>query len=317
MKFRLFKSKLFAKTPEIKTGGGLFATTEELIEQKRYIAYLKNFHHKMASSHQAGDVKSAFKGRGIELEEIRPYNYGDDIRDMDWRVTARKQTPYTRLYAEEKDREVYALIDLSPQMVFGTRKELKSVSAAKIAALLGWLSMENKDRFGVGVYDGEKIEISKSGNSRANLIAMLKKIAATSKKIIENKVVEKESLAKAITLLSNRLKNQATVFVISDFVHFDEIQKKALAQLARKSRVWCVNIFDVLEEKAPVSGEYTAASLQGQKVSFNTADKEFVTTYESYFRKKREQLKSFCHSFGIRYVEIRTDLELYEQLKVV
>ena len=161
MKLRFFKNRLFANSPVVKTGGGLFATVEELIEQKQYVAYLKNFHQKLAASNQAGDVKSAFKGRGIELEEIRAYNFGDDVRDIDWRVTARRQTPYTRLYAEEKDREIYVLLDLSPQMVFGTRKELKSVSAAKISALLGWLSMENRDRFGLAVFDGAKTDFYK------------------------------------------------------------------------------------------------------------------------------------------------------------
>ena len=124
----------------------------------------------------AGDVKSAFKGRGMELEEIRSYAYGDDVRDIDWRVTARKEQPFTKLYAEERDREIYVLLDLSPQMVFGTRHELKSVAAAKIAALLGWMSLENKDRFGCVVYDGQENLFFKPQNNRANMMIMLKKI---------------------------------------------------------------------------------------------------------------------------------------------
>lgn len=74
------------------------------------------------------------------MEEIREYTFGDDVRDIDWRVTARKKSPYTKVYAEEKDREIYVLLDLSPSMVFGTRKELKSVTASKAAALIGWMA---------------------------------------------------------------------------------------------------------------------------------------------------------------------------------
>ena len=124
----------------VKIGGnGLYATLEELMEQRRYVPYLKShqFNHIVSSS--AGDVKSAFKGRGVELEEIRSYAFGDDIRDIDWRVTARRQVPYTKLFAEEKDREIYVVLDLSAHMVFGTRIELKSTAASKIAALLSGL----------------------------------------------------------------------------------------------------------------------------------------------------------------------------------
>ena len=119
---------------------GLSVSLEELLEQKKYVAYLRALKTKFATSKHAGDVKSAFKGRGVELEEIRAYTFGDDVRDIDWRVTARKDVPYTKLYAEEKDREIYIMLDLSSYMVFGTKKELKSVAASKIAGLISWLS---------------------------------------------------------------------------------------------------------------------------------------------------------------------------------
>ena len=88
---------------------GLYAGIDELISQRRYLPYM------------AGDIRSAFKGRGMELEEVRAYGYGDDVRDIDWRVTARKGDTYTKIFSEEKDREVYAVLDLSPYMLFGTR----------------------------------------------------------------------------------------------------------------------------------------------------------------------------------------------------
>ena len=146
-------TRFFGRVAPELGGNGLFASLDELIEQRQYVAYLRQLGQSKTFSSMAGDVKSAFKGRGMELEEIRSYTYGDDVRDIDWRVTARKEQPFTKLYAEERDREIYALLDLSPQMVFGTRHELKSVAAAKIAALLGWMSLENKDRFGCLVFD--------------------------------------------------------------------------------------------------------------------------------------------------------------------
>ena len=103
-------AKIFSFHHEDETSG-LFVTLDELVEQRKYAAYLKALTTQLVTSNQAGDVKSAFKGRGIELEESRVYTFGDDIRDIDWRVTARKDVPYTKLYAEEKDREIYVLLD--------------------------------------------------------------------------------------------------------------------------------------------------------------------------------------------------------------
>jgi uncharacterized protein (DUF58 family) len=141
-------SKLVKPKTTKVSGNGLFAGLDELMSMRKYAIYLQQGKKKKTYSHRIGDVKSAFKGRGIEMDEIREYQFGDDVRDIDWRVTARKGDVYTKVFSEEKDREVYVVLDLSPYMLFGTKKELKSVSASKIASLLGWQSMANKDRFG-------------------------------------------------------------------------------------------------------------------------------------------------------------------------
>lgn len=312
-KLRKLKEKLFAKEPKSSSGNGLYATLEELMEQRQYVSYLKQYNVSKSVSSRAGDVKSAFKGRGIELEEIRNYTFGDDVRDIDWRVTARKQTPYTRLYAEEKDREIYVLLDLSAHMVFGTRNELKSVAASKIAALFGWLSLENKDRFGCIIYDGENTFMFKPQNSRANMLAILKKTAEISESVLKKQIIG--SLSKPMQILQKTVKSQAVVFVVSDFNEFDEAAKKAFAALAKKTKVYCVNVFDVLEEMAPKAGEYMVADHQ-ERLVFDTSQKSFRNEYRSYFEQKRELLKEFCMRFACRYMEVRTDMPLYTQLKV-
>ena len=115
------------KVEEKQKSNGLYASLDDLFEQKKYLPYIKQRHNNVTSD-QAGDIRSAFKGRGMELEEVRAYGFGDDVRDIDWRVTARLGDTYTKVFSEEKDREVYVILDLSPYMLFGTKKELKSVS---------------------------------------------------------------------------------------------------------------------------------------------------------------------------------------------
>lgn len=308
-------AKIFSFQDEADNSG-LFVTLEELIEQRRYVAYLKALTSRLAVSNQAGDVKSAFKGRGVELEEVRGYTFGDDVRDIDWRITARKDMPYTKLYAEEKDREIYVLLDLSPYMVFGTRKELKSVAAAKIAGLLGWLALGNKDRFGCIIFDGKNNYVFKPKNHQGNLIAIFKKIAAVSQDVLR-KTDEPltDGFAKTVKLLQQNIKTQATVFVVSDFNHFDDALKKAIAGMARRTKVFMVNVFDVLEENPPKGGEYMAADY-GKRLVFNSDSKQFQKAYKAHFALKRHEAKQFALRFGCRYLEVRTDIELYKQLKV-
>lgn len=303
-KLRKLTEKLFKPKTDKVLGNGLFVSLEELMEQRRYIPYLKKYQFNETVSNQAGDVKSAFKGRGMELEEIRGYAFGDDVRDIDWRVTARKQIPYTKLFAEEKDREIYVVLDLSAHMVFGTRVEFKSVTASKIAALFGWLSLENKDRFGCLIYDGKETYVFKPQNNRAQMLAILKKISEVSRNALKNPTFG--SLAKPLQILQKTVKSRAAVFVISDFNEFDDVARKALAALTKKTQLYCINVFDILEENAPRPGEYMAAEGK-ERLVFDSKNKTFRNTYHSYFSDKREALKEFCRRFPCRYIQVRTD----------
>ena len=308
--------KLFRKSDNRKTGKGLYVTLEELMEQRQYVRYLRNRHKKSPPSAQVGEIKSIFKGRGMEFEEIRPYNYGDDVRDIDWRVTARKLAPYTKLFSEERDREVYVLLDLSAQMLFGTKKELKAVTASKIAALLGWLALENKDRFGCVIFDGEHNYLYKPQNHRSGLLAILNKIAEFSFQIIQNKSSGDEfvSLDKSLKMLQNSIKGQAIVFLISDFDNIGENAQKAISMLSRNTSLACVNVLDVLEQNPPQSGEYMAES-NGKKLIFSTGSRKFRKDYQDYFAKRRNYFKDFCRRFSCKYIEVRNDKVLHEQLE--
>lgn len=315
-KVKQIADKLFNKTAPQICGNGLYASLEELMEQRKYVGYLRQGRKKLATSSTAGDVKSAFKGRGIELEEIRPYSFGDDIRDIDWRVTARKLTPYTKLFTEERDREVYVLLDLSPKMLFGTKVELKSVSAAKTASLLAWLSLQNKDRFGCVIFDGQQNFIFKPQNHRAGVIAILKKISELSQQMLKTDIIENADFGKAVQLLQKNIKSNAIVFAISDFNDFSDALKKNLAALSKKASLYCINVFDMLEEIAPPEGEYMAEN-QNQQLVFNSSVSAFRRDYQEYFAAKRQDFRGFCQKFACRYVEIRTDIPLYKQIHIM
>lgn len=312
--FKHLTKKLFSKPSRRREKSGLSASLEELIETRRYVRYLQGLRQNRTFTNRAGEVKSAFKGRGMELEEIRAYSFGDDVRDIDWRVTARKEVPYTKLFAEERDHEIYIWLDLSAPMLFGTRKELKSVAAAKLAALLGWMSLENKDRFGGVIFDGSNSWVFKPQNSRAQLMAMLKKISELSKLVLKGVPQDENGAAKSLRLLQQTAKNQATVFILSDFNHLSESFRRQLPQLSRKTRLYLVNIFDVLEEFAPQNGEYMA-EYGGRRLIFDSNSQVYREDYEKYFAEKRQKVKDFCMKFGCRLLEFRSGGDFVNNLK--
>ncbi len=311
---------MFFKRREIveNKSNGLYAGVDELIEQRKYLPYIRS-RKNYVTSNQAGDIRSAFKGRGMELEEVRAYGYGDDVRDIDWRVTARKGDTYTKIFSEEKDREVYVVLDLSPYMLFGTKKELKSVSASKLAALIGWQSLANKDRFGLLLFDGRDTRVFKPQNNQKNLMAIFKAVSETSLNMLgaaKSALPIGGGLVEPLSFLQYNLKSRAMVFIVSDFNNISEKAKKSLVALTRRCQVYCVNVYDFIEEIPPESGEYMA-EYHGEKLVFNTAPKVFKDTYYQYFAQKRKDLESFCKRFGCQYLNIRTDLPLYKQLKIL
>ena len=306
------------KKSETTKPNGLSVSLDELVEQKKYLPYIKK-HSNNVTSDMAGDIRSAFKGRGMEFEEVRTYGFGDDVRDIDWRVTARKDDVYTKVFSEEKDREVYVVLDLSPYMLFGTKKELKSVSASKIASLLGWQSMANKDRFGLIIYDGVDTKVFKPQSNQKNLMAILKTISETSIKVLEkakDKIQPEANISDPLQYLQYSVKNKAIIFVVSDFNNVSETALKTLIYLTKKCRVYCINVYDYIEEISPESGEYKV-EYNGEKLVFNSSSKEFKRIYAQYFQKKRKDMDSFCKRFGCYYVNIRTDKPLYKQLKIL
>lgn len=289
---------------------GLAVSVNELIEQQRYVPYL-SMSENMMTSDRVGDVKSVFKGRGMEFEEVRTYNFGDDIRDIDWRVTARKSEPYTKLFREEKDREIVVLLDLSSSMVFGTRGELKSVTAAKLAALIGWMTLKNKDRFGLLLFDGRNTTYYKPQSNQKSLMMLFQVIADKTKQILRESY--EGDLSAALKMFELSHKGQGTFFVLSDFYNISDKFFKNIAALSKQHRVYCWRIFDVLEDIAPFDGVYAAQNGE-QKVVFDTSVEAFKTEYRQHFALQRQNFQINCQKFFCRYLEIRTDSPIFKQL---
>ena len=313
-KLQKFADKLFKNRTD-ESGNGLSVSLDELVGMRRYARYLKTDHTRRSYSKESGDIKSAFKGRGIEMEEIRAYQFGDDVRDIDWRVTARKDQPYTKIYQEERDHEIYVWLDLSSSMLFASQKELKSVTAAKVAALLGWAALDNKDRFGCAIFDGQETWLYKAQRDRSHLMAILKKMAEISAKTLSQKEINFDAKLKSLRRLQLETKNRAGVFVVSSFIGWSDAFDKELAALSQKSSLFLINIFDELETRAPVSGQYMAA-FGSQKLVFDSSEKKYRHNYEIYFENLRRQREDFCRRFGCKLINFNAKQSFIKDLKI-
>ncbi len=313
MPFHHLKSFLDSKkAPEISEA--LVPSFKTLMKMKNDVPYLKDFNYKKTAL-QSGDSKSAFKGRGIEFEEVRAYQFGDDVRDIDWRVTARKNQPFTKVYVEEKDREVYVWLDLSQKMYFGTKGVLKSVAAAKTAALIGWLSLSYKDRFGLALYTGAQTYLFDAKRVQEHFLSVLKKIENVSKEGLRT-IKETQPVQKSLQLLQKKAPRNAVIFLVGTFSSLADKDLNLVSSLMQTNEVYMADIYDSLEAFSPPPGEYLA-EFEKQTALIENHDPKYELTYESYFENKRRILKDFCLKHNAHYRPIRSDLPIYQQLRPI
>lgn len=312
--FQRITRRIF-KPAEVETADGiLYATERDLAAMRRY-ARLRSFENMTTFAQDAGDIKSAFKGRGIEMEELRPYQFGDDIRDIDWRITARKGEPYTKVYAQERNREIMLWLDLSPIMIFGSQKELKSVTAAKLAALLGWAAVRNKDRLGCVIFDGKNSLLFKPQAAKGYVEAICRKITATSRQALKGETNDDAARQKSLQLLRNNTKKGTGVFIISSFGLWAEQYLKEFEYLAMSSKIYLMNIYDELEIKAPAQGQYMAA-FQGKKLLLDTSDKRYRAEYAKYFQQKSSRWFKQCQRIGCHIIDLTQKNDWAKNLKI-
>lgn len=277
-----------------KDRGGAYTDLRELI-QLRYAA--KEINHAAAKKSRnplSGLLTSSFRGRGIDFAEVRVYQPGDDIRSIDWRVTARTEIPHTKLFQEEKERPVLLLVDQSRPMFFGSRHAFKSVVAAKAAALLAWTALDRGDRTGGIVFsEAGHREIRPRRNKHA-VLQLLSEIDSLNHALNREPVESPTNgLVQALRNVRRVAKHGSSIFVISDFAFFDDDALLHFNQLSRHNDIVGVHISDPMEHQLPKPDLYTITNGDA-RVRINAANRHFRT-------KHREQ-------FAARIAWLRTEL---------
>ncbi|MBK1722003.1 DUF58 domain-containing protein [Thiocystis violacea] len=234
---------------------------------------------------RSGGHLSRFRGRGMEFDESRVYQPGDDPRNMDWRVTARAGTPHVKLFREERERPVWLLVDQGSSMRFGTRVAFKSVVAAQAAALLGWSAVDRGDRVGGLVFD-ERGHLERRPAARgAGLLPLLDRLAVPP----DASQGGYGSLAEAAEHLVHLVRPGSLVAAISDFADLREERSSWLTQLGAGSELLLILVSDPIEANVPPPGRYPVA-IERRRAVLDLTDRRLRERYQRQFEQRLELL---------------------------
>ena len=240
----------------------------------------------------AGEYHSAFKGRGMTFSEVREYQYGDDIRNIDWNVTARHNRPYVKIFEEERELTVMLMIDVSASRNFGTISKLKKNQITEIAAVLAFSAIQNNDKIGV-IFFSDKIEkFIPPKKGRTHILHIIREL-------IDFYPEDKQTdIEQALEYMTNSIKKRCTCFVISDFIDEHDFAH-ALAIANRKHDVVALRVYDPRENQLPPVGM--------MYMWVDTSDKKLREAYEKYAFVREKELDAIFKRSGVDVANIRSD----------
>jgi len=257
-------------------------------------------------SPQAGVHRSAYRGRGLEFDEVRIYQPGDDVRSIDWRVTARRGKPHTKLFCEERERPVLILTDLNPGMFFGTRFQFKSVLAARSGTIIAWAAVMGGDRAGGVVAGRDEARVLPPVPRQAGVLALIHAIETLQPAAPGDPVPGR--LDDALASLRDMARAGSMVILISDFRELGDRGKNHIRSIAMRNDVTACLVYDALERSAPPAGLYRFGT-PARKVTVDTSSPGIAKIWSREFEAHRKRLRDITSGLAVRWLEFPTDTE--------
>ncbi len=263
----------------------------------------------------AGGHLSAFRGRGMEYHESRPYQAGDDIRAIDWRVTARSGRTHTKVYREERERPVLLWLDLTQSMFFGTRHCFKSVLASKLAALMAWNSVQHGDRLGYLIFSEQQHIEFRPARGKGTALHFIQQLVGHRAWDPESEAgAEPESAFRALKRLRQVTRPGSLLVLLSDFRFLDQRCRAQLVELARHNDIIMLHIYDRFECDLPPAGYYRVTD-GDRVVEIDTADRDAREQYRARHMAHVERLRRLGNELGLYLIDIATDDDYLLELK--
>lgn len=287
----------------------------QLIALQRAAEHVALINKKNMRTARSGGYLSNIRGRGMDFEETRGYQAGDDIRFMDWRVMARSGRAHTKLFREERERPVFVVVDQSHSMRFGTRVTYKSVVAAQAAAILAWAAIHQGDRVGGVVFHDNDFHAIKPRSRKQGILPLMRHIARMNHEVPS--IVSTQQLEHVAAQLRRICHPGGLVFVISDFVGMTPVVERHMRSIAEHSEIIACHISDPLERQAPLPNTYQVTN-GNQLLRFDSRSKTFCDNYQQQFALQYESVKSLLARQRIPLINLSTQDEvatvLYHEL---
>ncbi|MCF6301053.1 MAG: DUF58 domain-containing protein [Proteobacteria bacterium] len=282
-----------------------------MVEQRLYAGQFTLASLKKATSAISGMHDSRFRGRGMDYLESRVYQAGDDIRNMDWRVTARTGVAHTKLFQEERERPTHIVVDCNSSMFFGTKTQFKSVLAAKVAALLGWSSVKQGDRVGILSYGINGIHLTKPTSGKRGMMGLISHLvnanAATNTR-------QSHNLDQALQQLRTVNRPGSMIIIISDFYNLGESAKRHLIQLRKHNNVLAILTSDPFELHSPIPALYGIQN-QAKSMVLDIRQNKIKQKFDHYKSLHSDQIVQNILKAGVRVLPIQTNDPVVNTLK--
>jgi uncharacterized protein (DUF58 family) len=286
---------------------GAYADLNELIALRFPAKQLQLGRRTRALSTLAGPNKSNFRGRGIDFEEVRSYQPGDDIRTIDWRVTARTGSAHTKLFREERERPVMVVVDQRSSMFFGSSHCFKSVLAAQLASLFAWSALNGGDRVGGLVFNDHEHQEIRPRRSRKTVLALLSQITHYNSSLPANTAGDQDSFANTLSNLRRIARPGSSLFLVSDFRGASQGRaREHLFELAKHTEMTAVSCADPMEFELPRAGTY-AVTNGHERSELHTGDRNLRQRYQQRLQQQHELLSNDLLRLGVPLLTASTD----------
>jgi len=300
-----------ASFPQAKVAHDIALPLAALVKLQAEAHTLRLPSAKATRSRQAGAYASPQKGRGMAFAEVRQYQPGDDIRAIDWRVTARRQQVHTKIYEEERERPVLLLCDLSPSLFFASTGAYKQVRAAQATAMLAWVALFGGDRVGGLVFNGQLLTLQRPARRKTSVLRLLDNLAHLQHQpgqfhpTPSAPLAEPGSLDNALAEACRVARTGSRIFIISDFMQLSEHSAGLMGKLAQHNGVSAVHISDPLEQALPRHGQFAVASATGP-LWFDAADNTFRQAWQQRINQHQERLQHCLRVAAVTRIDVST-----------
>ena len=285
--------------------GAVGGATAEIIKKVRKIEIKARG---LSNNIFAGQYHTAFKGRGMAFSEVREYQYGDDVRDIDWNVTARFNKPYVKVFEEERELTVMLLIDVSGSLDFGTQKQMKRDMVTEIAATLAFSAIQNNDKIGV-IFFSDKIEkYIPPKKGRKHILYIIREM------LDFHADSRRTDVAQAIEFLTGVSKRKCTAFLLSDFYDRQSFQQQ-LTIASRKHDVVAIQVYDRRAAELPDVGLMKVVDAEtGFEQYIDTSSRRLRDSYRKYWNKRQADLRETFAKSNVDSVSVATDGDYVKSL---